>query len=234
VQRVRVAFVSFIASAAPLAAWCGSAYAAESDPHPGPSAAQVGRWIAEDAAALRHAPRGSRDRVIHYGGLLNWLWIAGRDVELRRELARVDELFAGASEPRADPPFFSGDRSAAFAVYAGEDMRTTIALARAARWNEVVRRLRKASASSEHPDRVIAIALLEGDAYAACRHWYDARKTWYRAFSTAVWTRSQMRRFFPEWTSAMRRLVRYRVASGQPSAASGCRGLPAPIIDPIE
>ena len=40
-------------------------------------------------------------------------------------------------------------------------------------------------------------------------------------------------RFFPAWTSAMRRLVRYRARADRPQPTPDCRALPPPIVDPV-
>jgi hypothetical protein len=231
---MRRALLAFLIAVAPLACPFGGANAATPVPQPAPPKADVDRWIAEDAAALRNAPSGAtRERVTHFASLLNGLWLAGRDGELARELASASARFAGASQADADRAFFAGDRTAAFAAYADGEMRAVRALTRDGRWRETIARLRTARADDAVPGRPIAAALLEGDAYAACGRWPEARTTWYRAFSTAVLQPPRRYRFFPEWTSAMRRLVRYRTAAGAPSAASGCRQLPPAVVDPV-
>jgi hypothetical protein len=96
----------------------------------------------------------------------------------------------------------------------------------------VIERLRGVREGA-HPDgRSIDAALVEGDLYAACGRFRDARVTWYRAFSTSVVQPPGRYRFFPAWTSAMRRLLRFRSAPDQRIARVGC-SLPPPVVDPI-
>ena len=174
------------------------------------------RWIANDELALRRIPRTARSQYgAHLASLLNELWLAHRDAQLTRYLATIGARIPGSSDDAADQRFFQGDRDAAFNAAA------------------VISHVRGVHEGA-HPDgRSIAAALLEGDAYAACGRYSDARVTWYRAFSTSVLQPPGHYRFFPAWTSAMRRLVRYRSVPDQPTLGNGCRGIPPPIVDPV-
>ena len=196
----------------------------------------VARWIANDEAALRRTPRTSSSAYgTHLASLLNGLWLAHRDRELAQRLATIGTRVAGASEERTDLRFFYGDHGAAFDAYAarGTALRESRALARAGRWRDVIRAMRGVRENAQPDGRSIDAALLEGDAYAACGRYADARTTWYRAFSTSVLQAPNRYRFFPEWTSAMRRLVRYRARVDRPAPAAACRALPRPIVDPV-
>jgi hypothetical protein len=196
----------------------------------------LARWIANEEAALRRIPRTSSSAYgTHLASLLNWLWLAHRDRELAQRLATIGTRVAGASDERTDVRFFRGDFRAPFDAYAtrGTELRAARALARDSRWLDAIRGVRKVRENA-HPDgRTIDAALLEGDAYAACGHYAAARTTWYRAFSTSVLQPRDRYRFFPEWTAAMRRLVRYRTRADQQARAPNCRALPPPIVDPV-
>jgi len=198
--------------------------------------ADLARWIANDEAALRRTPRTSSSAYgTHLASLLNGLWLAHRDRELAQHLATIGTRVAGASDERTDLRFFHGDRGAAFDAYAARtaELREARALARERRWLDAIRSVRGVRENA-HPDgRSIDAALLEGDAYAACGLYADARTTWYRAFSTAVLQPRDRYRFFPAWTSAMRRLVRYRARADRPQPTGDCRALPPPIVDPV-
>ncbi|HEV2737610.1 MAG TPA: hypothetical protein VGU66_03430 [Candidatus Elarobacter sp.] len=219
-----------------LAASCGQQDAAGAD-GPGPvPRAQLERWIANDEAALRGPARTSPGAYgAHVASLLNELWLAHRDAELARRLATVGARLPGASDDRADARFFRGDRGAAFdvAVARHTALRDARTVSRTAGWAAVIERLRGIREGA-HPDgRSIDAALVEGDVYAACGRFRNARITWYRAFSTSVVQPAQRYRFFPAWTSAMRRLLRYRSASDRPWTSVGCTTLPPPVVDPI-
>jgi hypothetical protein len=201
------------------AAWCVSSACARdavAADAPGPvPRAQLERWIANDEAALRAARPPRRAYGVHLASLLNELWLAHRDRELAQHLATIVTRLPGASDERADARFFNGDRH-----------RATHAAATIAR----LRRVREGAV----PDgRSIGAALAEGDVYAACGRYRSARVTWYRAFSTSVMQPPDRYRFFPAWTSAMRRLLRYRSAPDRPSTPAGCISLPPPVVDPI-
>nr|MDP9106437.1 hypothetical protein [Candidatus Eremiobacteraeota bacterium] len=96
----------------------------------------------------------------------------------------------------------------------------------------VIERLRRVREGARPDGRSIDAALVEGDVYAACGRFRSARITWYRAFSTSVLQPPRSYRFFPAWTSAMRRLLHYRCAPDRASAR-GCRALPPPLVDPV-
>lgn len=194
------------------------------------------RWIADDEAALRRAAHLAPNAYgTHLASLLNGLWLAHRDRELAQRLASIGARFAGASNERADGPFFRGDDSAAFDAYAARDaeLRTARTLAHQRRWLDAIARLRRVREGAPPDGRTIDAALLEGDAFAACGHYDAARTTWYRAFSTAILQPPARYRFFPEWTSAMRRLLHHRSSADRPSTAPACRALPRPIVDPV-
>ena len=215
---------------------CGASSACAHDKPGTVAPADLARWIANDEAALRRTRRTSSSAYgTHLASLLNGLWPAHRDHELAQRLSAMKARVAGASDERADARFFDGDYRAAFDAYAvrGTALREARALARAGRWLDVVRSMRGVRESAQPDGRSIDAALLEGDAYAACGRYDAARTTWYRAFSTAVLQPRDHYRFFPEWTSAMRRLVRYRARADRPAPAPACRALPRPIIDPV-
>lgn len=198
--------------------------------------ADLARWIANDEAALRGASRTSSNAYgTHLASLLNGLWLAHRDRALAQHLATIGTRVAGASDERTDLRFFHGDHGAAFDASAARiaELREARELARASRWLDAIHSVRGVRETA-HPDgRSIDAALLEGDAYAACGLYADARTTWYRAFSTAVLQPRDHYRFFPAWTSAMRRLVRYRARADRPQPIPNCRALPPPILDPV-
>lgn len=198
--------------------------------------ADVARWIANDEAALRRTPRTSSSVYgTHLASLLNGLWLAHRDRELALRLSTIRTRVAGASDEQSDRRFFQGDYGAAFEAYAARiaELREARALARARRWLEAIRNVRGVRENA-HPDgRSVGASLLEGDAYAACGQYADARTTWYRAFSTAVLQPRYHYRFLPAWTSAMRRLVRFRARPDRSQGTPGCRALPPPIVDPV-
>ena len=189
--------------------------AAADKPGPVPRA-QLERWIANDEAALRGPARNSPGAYgAHVASLLNELWLAHRDRRLAQLLSTVGARLPGASNDRADTRFFLGAHVAPPNTAA------------------VIERLRRVGEGG-HPDgRSIHAALAEGDLYAACGQFHSARITWYRAFSTSVLQPPRSYRFFPAWTSAMRRLLRYRTAPDRPSATAGCKALPPPVVDPI-
>jgi hypothetical protein len=192
----------------------------------------LARWIAADRAQLRTLRRGSAPFTAYEADLMNALYLSHRDAELERELALVRRTVPGAAEPPRDRAFVAGDLRAGFDAYAtGAAMREPLLLARAARWSEAIARLRgvheRAFVGSS-----IAAALLEGDVDAACGRYDAARTTWHRAFSTGVPTAAGRGRFFPEWTSAMNRLVHERNAKVRPSSQPTCRDLPRPLPDP--
>ena len=164
---------------------------------------------------------------------MNALYLAHRDAELERQLALVRATLPGAAEPPRDAAFLRGDRTAGFDAYAVADLHDPRALAHAGRWNDTIGVLRAVREGAGFPGRSIAAALLEGDAYAACGRYDAARTTWYRAFSTAILRGNDRHRFFPEWTSAMNRLVHERSAAVRASSAPGCRELPPPLADPV-
>ena len=204
---------------------------------PGPvPRAQLARWIAADEAALRGRSRTSpRAYGAHLAALLNELWLAHDDRELAQRLATIGARLPGASDDRADARFFRGDDTAAFDAAAARhaELRAARAFARGAGRRAGIERLRGIREGA-HPDgRSIDAALVEGDLYAACGRFRSARITWYRAFSTSVLQPPQTYRFFPAWTSAMRRLLHYRSAPDRPRAPAGCTALPPPVIDPI-
>jgi hypothetical protein len=201
--------------------------------HPSPTARSLPVWIAGDRAQLRRLPRASPAYAAYEADLMNALYLAHRDAELERELTFVRATLPGAAEPPPDTAFVRGDRTAGFDAYAVADLRDPRALAHAGRWNDAIAVLRDVREGPGFTGRSIAAPLLEGDAYAACGRYDAARTTWYRAFSTAVLRGDGRHRFFPEWTSAMNRLVHERTARSQASAAPGCRDLPAPIADPV-
>jgi len=201
--------------------------------HPSPTAQSLPHWIAGDRAQLRRLPRTSPAYAAYEADLMNALYLAHRDAELERELAFVRASLPGAAEPARDTAFLRGDRLAGFDAYAVGDLRDPLALAHAGRWNDAIGVLRDVREGTGFPGRSIAAALLEGDAYAACGRFDAARTTWYRAFSTAVLRGEGRHRFFPEWTSAMNRLVHERTTPSRASPAPGCRDLPAPIADPV-
>jgi hypothetical protein len=183
---------------------------------PGPvPRAQLERWIANDEAALRGPARTSPGAYgAHLASLLNELWLAHRDGRLAQVLPTIGARLPGASNDRADTRFLHGDH---------------VAPANGAAMIERLRRVREGA----RPDgRSIDAALAEGDVYAACGRFRSARITWYRAFSTSVLQPPRSYRFFPAWTSAMRRLVRYRSVPDRASAGR-CRALPPPLVDPV-
>jgi hypothetical protein len=202
----------------------------------GDGRADLDRWIANDELALRRIPRTAQSAYgTHLASLLNELWLAHRDAELARRLAAIGTLLPDASDDVADRRFFQGDRDAAFAAAAARHagLRDTPTPPHAEYWAGVIDRFRSVH-EGPHPDgRSIAAALLEGDAYAACGRYRDARVTWYRAFSTSVLQPPGRYQFFAAWTSAMRRLLHYRSESDRPTLGNGCRGLPPPIVDPV-
>ncbi len=192
----------------------------------------LARWIAADRAQLRTLPRSSPARNAYEADLLNALYLSQRDAELERELAFVRRAVPGAAEPTRDRAFGSADPVAGFDAYAaGAAFREARSLAHAAQWSAAIGRLRgvheRAFVGSS-----IAAALLEGDAYAACGRYDAARTTWHRAFSTGVPTAAGRGRFYPEWTSAMNRLLHERGAAVRPSSQPGCRNVPPPLPDP--
>ncbi len=201
--------------------------------HPTPTPQTLARWIAIDRAQLRRLPRTSPAYAGYQADLMNALYLAKQDGALERELAFVRTALPGASEPPRDAAFLRGDRTAGFDAYAVGDLRDPLALAHAGRWHDAIASLRAVREGAGFPGRSIAAALLEGDAYAACGRYDAARTTWYRAFSTAVLRGSGRHRFFPEWTSAMNRLVRERNAAARASSQPDCRDLPPPLADPI-
>ena len=228
-MRAAAAFRT-LAACGVVAACCAAAIA----PGPVPSA-QLERWIANDEAALRGAAPTSRAYGVHLASLLNELWLAHRDDELARRLATIGTLIPGSSDDRADKRFFQGDQHAAFdaAVTHHPALRDMPTPPHAEYWGGVVARFRNVHEGA-HPDgRSIAAALLEGDAYAACGRYRDARITWYRAFSTSILQPPGRYRFFAAWTSAMRRLLHYRSVPDRPTLGNGCRGIPPPIVDPV-
>lgn len=201
--------------------------------HPTPKPQTLAVWIAGDRAQLRRLKRSSPAYPGYEADLLNALYLAHRDAELERELVVVRATLPGAAEPARDAAFLRGDRSAGFDAYAVGDLHDPLALARTGRWNDAIAVLRDVREGAGFPGRSIAAALLEGDAYAACRRYDAARTTWYRAFSTPVLRGDGRHRFFPEWTSAMNRLVHERAVASRASAAPGCRDLPPPLADPV-
>jgi hypothetical protein len=201
--------------------------------HPSPTAQTLPHWIAGDREQLRRLPRTSPAYTGYEADLMNALYLAHRDAELEHELAFVRATLPGAAEPARDASFLRGDRTAGFDAYAVGDLRDPLALAHAARWNDAIAVLRAVREGPGFPGRSIAAALLEGDAYAACGSYDAARTTWYRAFSTAVLRGNDRHRFFPEWTSAMNRLVHERGVVVRASSAPGCRELPPPLADPV-
>lgn len=197
-----------------------------------PSNQMLARWIAADRSQLRTLPRNSTARAAYEADLMNALYLAHRDAELERELAFARRSVPGAAEPARDRAYSSGDVVAGFDAYAtGATMQEPLALARAARWSEAIGRLR-AVHERAYLGSSIAAALLEGDAYAACGGYDAARTTWHRAFSTGVPTPTGRGRFYPEWTSAMNRLLHERDAAVRPSSQPGCQNLPQPLPDP--
>jgi hypothetical protein len=199
---------------------------------PPPTAQTYARWIATDRAQLRRLGRTSPAYNAYEADLMNALYLAHRDAELARELAFARATLPGAAEPVRDAAFVRGDRTAGFDAYAVGDLHGPLALAHAGRWGEAIAALRGVREGGGFAGRSVAAALLEGDAYFACGRSDAARTTWYRAFSTGV--RGDVRhRFFPEWTSAMNRLVRERIAASRASSQPGCHALPPPLVDPV-
>jgi hypothetical protein len=197
-----------------------------------PSKQLLSRWIAADRFQLRTLPRNSTARAAYEADLMNALYLAHRDAQLERELAFARRSVQGAAEPARDRAFPSGDVIAGFDAYAtGAALREPLSLAHAARWSDAIGRLRDVHERA-YLGSSIAAALLEGDAYAACGRYDAARTTWHRAFSTGVPTPAGRGRFYPEWTSAMNRLVHERDAAIRPSSQPGCMNLPRPLPDP--
>jgi hypothetical protein len=201
--------------------------------HPSPTAQTLSRWIEGDRAQLRRLSRTSPAYAGYEADLMNALYLARRDAELERELAFVRATLPGAAEPARDVAFLRGDRTAGFDAYAVGDLQDPLALAHAGRWGDAIAALRDVREGSGFAGRSIAAALLEGDAYAACGRYDAARTTWYRAFSTAVLRGNGRHRFFPEWMSAMNRLVHERTVAARASSQTACRDLPPPLADPI-
>jgi hypothetical protein len=201
--------------------------------HPTPKPQTLSVWIAGDRAQLRRLSRNSPAYAGYEADLLNALYLAHRDAEVERELTFVRATLPGAAEPARDAAFFRGDRTAGFDAYAIGDLRDPLALAHAGRWYDAIGALRDVREGPGFVGRSIAAALLEGDAYAACGRYDAARTTWYRAFSTGILRGNGRHRFFPEWTSAMNRLVRERSVSASAASQPACTDLPPPIADPI-
>jgi hypothetical protein len=201
--------------------------------HPTPKPQTLSVWIAGDRAQLRQLSRNSPAYAAYEADLLNALYLAHRDAEVERELIFVRTSLPGAAEPARDAAFFRGDRTAGFDAYAVGDLRDPLALAHAGRWYDAIGALRAVREGPGFVGRSIAAALLEGDAYAACGRYDAARTTWYRAFSTGVLRGNGRHRFFPEWTSAMNRLVRERDVRATAASQPACTDLPPPIADPI-
>ena len=204
---------------------------------PGPiPRAQLERWIRNDEAALRGPARVSPAAYgAHLASLLNELWLAQRDGELAQRLATIGARLPGASDDRADTRFFAGDRDAAFdaAIARNAGLRDARAAARRFGGKAVIERLRDVREGARRDGRAADAALVEGDLYFSCGRFHDARITWYRAFSTSVLQAPTRYRFFPAWTSAMRRLLHYRSASDERPASVSCASLPPPVADPI-
>lgn len=197
-----------------------------------PSKLLLARWLAADRFQLRTLPRNSTARAAYEADLMNVLYLARRDAELERELAVARRSVPGAAEPPRDRAFPTGDVIAGFDAYAtGAVLRGPLSLAHAARWSDAIGRLRDVHERA-YLGSSIAAALLEGDAYAACGRYDAARTAWHRAFSTGVPTPAGRGRFYPEWTSAMNRLVHERDAPTRPSSQPGCSNLPRPLPDP--
>ncbi|HEX3469120.1 MAG TPA: hypothetical protein VHT05_13660, partial [Candidatus Elarobacter sp.] len=172
--------------------------------------------------------------VAYEADLLNALYLARHDAELERELSFARASIPGAAEPARDRAFLRGDRLAGFAAYATDGaLQPPFDAARAGRWNDAIGQLRAVHGDRAVRDDAVRAALLEGDAYAACGSYDAARTTWYRAFSTGVLRGPGHGSFFPEWTSAMDRLVHERTTAANPSPQPGCRNLPAPVADPM-
>jgi hypothetical protein len=194
-----------------------------------------------DATPVLVAPGAGRGGAVCAGGLLARRRVSRRILRRVHVSARCADAVAaperatlpGAAEPARDAAFLRGDRTAGFDAYAVGDLRDPLALAHAARWNDAIAVLRAVREGPGFPGRSIAAALLEGDAYAACGSYDDARTTWYRAFSTPVLRGNDRHRFFPEWTSAMNRWVHERGVAVHASSAPGCRELPPPLADPV-
>jgi hypothetical protein len=211
---------------------------------PAPAVAQPGavargdldRWIRNDEAALRGPARATPSAYgAHLASLLNELWLAHRDRELAQRLATLGARLPGASDDRADARFLHGDDDAGFDAVAARhtELRDARSAAAILGWYAFIDRLRGIRESAAADGRSIDAALLEGDVYARCGRYGSARVTWYRAFSTSVLQRPERYRFFPAWTSAMRRLLRHRSTPDRPFASAGCRRLPPPVVDPL-
>jgi hypothetical protein len=171
--------------------------------------------------------------------LLDAEWRSGRIPALRRDLATIGARFNGSSEAEADRAFFAGGRFAAFQTYARftpnqtpstfdthPDLIAAYRTAHAARWRDTIIHLRRVHDYELPIGLEITAALLEGDAYAACGRYAAARTTWFRAWNTSVMELPDTFSLRPEWTSAMRRLVRYRTTPDRLSRSPGCAGLP--------
>lgn len=201
--------------------------------HPKPTAQTLARWIAVDRAQLRHLKPDSPAYIAYEADLLNALYLARRDAELRRELTFVRRSIPGAAELPGDAMFFRLDPLGGFRAYATDAaLHDPLELARAARWNDAIAQLRQVHGDRAVGDDAVRAALLEGDAYFACGSFDAADTSWYRAFSTGVLRGPDHGKFFPEWTSAMDRLVQ-RYGGSKPSPQPGCRNLLAPVADPM-
>ena len=100
--------------------------------------------------------------------------------------------------------------------------------ATANQWARALAHLRRVNDDNRPFGNAITAALLEGDAYAACGHWADARTTWRRAFLTPATQTVDIFTFMPQWSSSLRRSARFRVRADTPSSRIECRGFPRP------
>ena len=136
------------------------------------------------------------------------LWRGARIGTLRRELAALAHRTPAAAQDAADAPFFRGERAAAFHAYLRPEFVTATTATIGGWWEPAAQDLRRLTVSDR--DRITADVLI-GDTQANCGRFTDARRAWMQSLQDGP--RGTPRNvYYPERTSALRRLVHFRDA----------------------
>ena len=142
------------------------------------------------------------------------LWHRRRIAALRRELDVVART-PGAARDAGDAAFMHGDRAAGFHTYPRTALRPALTATYGGWYEYASDDLRGFAFVPGNRDSVTAMLLL-GDAAAACGRFREARGYWERTLGKGPRASSPPYAYYPEWTSALRRLLAYRHAVDHP------------------